>query len=300
MKKVIICKGLPASGKTTWAKTMVSSPPQGSYKRVNKDDLRAMLDNSIWSSKNEKYILELRNKIIIDSLDSGKHVIIDDTNLAPKHEKEIKELVDQYNKDHNDDVSIEIKFFEISIEEAIKRDLARPNSVGSGVILKMYNDFLKPRTKDEPTFKLTQNPELPYTIVCDIDGTLAIRRDRGPFDWEKVNTDLPNQIICNLLKTLYDEDISRSIIFVSGRKNCCREKTEAWLKKYIGDWTENCLLFMRGDDDNRPDEILKKEIFVKNIYDKFYVEFVLDDRNKTVKGWRELGLTCLQVAEGDF
>lgn len=27
---------------------------------------------------------------------------------------------------------------------------------------------------------------------------------------------------------------------------------------------------------------------------------VLDDRNKVVKMWRELGLTCLQMAEGDF
>ena len=27
---------------------------------------------------------------------------------------------------------------------------------------------------------------------------------------------------------------------------------------------------------------------------------VLDDRNQVVKMWRENGLTCLQVAEGDF
>jgi hypothetical protein len=30
------------------------------------------------------------------------------------------------------------------------------------------------------------------------------------------------------------------------------------------------------------------------------VVLCLDDRNSVVKLWRDLGLTCLQVAEGDF
>lgn len=30
------------------------------------------------------------------------------------------------------------------------------------------------------------------------------------------------------------------------------------------------------------------------------VEIVFDDRNSVVKMWRLLGLTCFQVAEGDF
>jgi len=33
---------------------------------------------------------------------------------------------------------------------------------------------------------------------------------------------------------------------------------------------------------------------------KYHVEFVLDDRNQVVNFWRYLGLTCFQVAEGDF
>jgi adenylate cyclase class IV len=57
---------------------------------------------------------------------------------------------------------------------------------------------------------------------------------------------------------------------------------------------------MRKTGDNRPDNIVKKEIFDSNIKNNYYIEFVLDDRNKVVKMWRELGLTCLQVADGNF
>jgi hypothetical protein len=59
-------------------------------------------------------------------------------------------------------------------------------------------------------------------------------------------------------------------------------------------------LFMRGDDDYRPDEIVKRELYEENVLGNYDVVGVIDDRSKVVKMWRELGLTCLQVAEGAF
>jgi len=53
--KVLILKGLPASGKSTYAKELVA---KGNWKRINKDDLRAMLDCSKWSKANEKFVLQ--------------------------------------------------------------------------------------------------------------------------------------------------------------------------------------------------------------------------------------------------
>jgi len=295
MKTVLILKGLPASGKSTWAREQIDLN-HGMYKRVNKDDLRSMLDNSIWSGFNEKFVIKLRDEIIISVLNAGKHVIVDDTNLDPKHEEHIKQLVKNYNELTCDNVKVEIKFFDISVEEAIKRDLKRQNSVGQGEILKMYNDYLKP--KIESNFKiLAQNSKLPHCIICDIDGTLAIRNGRSPFDWDKVDSDLPNNEVCNLI-SMYSKHMT--IIFVSGRKECCKVKTLEWLEKNVGEISSNRYLYMRADNDNRPDEILKKEIFLDYIRRQYFVEFVVDDRNKVVKMWRELGLTCLQIADGDF
>jgi len=57
---------------------------------------------------------------------------------------------------------------------------------------------------------------------------------------------------------------------------------------------------MRKTGDSRKDSIVKREIFEEHIKGKYRIQFVLDDRNQVVEMWRQLGLTCLQVAEGDF
>ena len=59
-------------------------------------------------------------------------------------------------------------------------------------------------------------------------------------------------------------------------------------------------LFMRADGDYRADSIVKEEIYHDKIEPVYNVLLVLDDRDSVVKMWRSLGLTCLQVAEGNF
>lgn len=60
------------------------------------------------------------------------------------------------------------------------------------------------------------------------------------------------------------------------------------------------MLHMRKTGDMRKDAIVKREIFDGEIKDYFFIEFVLDDRNQVVEMWRDLGLTCFQVADGNF
>ena len=91
MKKVLILQGLPASGKSTFAKELLSRE-KGRWVRVNKDLLREMCHASHWSKANEKFIVKLRNQIILNALEEGKHVIVDDTNFS-NHIKQITELV---------------------------------------------------------------------------------------------------------------------------------------------------------------------------------------------------------------
>lgn len=42
------------------------------------------------------------------------------------------------------------------------------------------------------------------------------------------------------------------------------------------------------------------ELFDRHARDEYRVLVVLDDRKQVVDMWRSLGLTCLQVAEGNF
>ena len=82
--KVIILKGLPASGKSTWA--LEQTAKHGNYKRINKDDLRAMIDGGKWSKAREQHVLDTRDWFINLCLSRKLNVIVDDTNFAPKHE----------------------------------------------------------------------------------------------------------------------------------------------------------------------------------------------------------------------
>ena len=281
MKKVIILKGLPASGKSTWAKEQIDNNP-GRYKRVNKDDLRAMVDNNKWSRDNEKLIIKLRDSIILTSLEQGKHVIVDDTNLHEKHEKHIKQLVKGKAK-------VEEKFFDITVEEAILRDLNRSRSVGKDVIMRMYNQFLKPEVE-----QYQPNSEKPPAYIFDIDGTLAKMEDRSPYDWHKVKTDRQNIPVVKVLKAI--QYMGYKIIIFTGRDGVCEKDTKDWLALSGIEYDQ---FDIRSEGNRENDAIIKKAMFDK-IKDKYQVLGVFDDRNRVVEMWRDIGLTCFQVAEGDF
>lgn len=277
--KLLMLKGLPASGKSTYAKELAKD----GYVRINKDDLRAMLHAGKWSKNNEQQVLRLRDAVIEDSLSAGKSVVVDDTNLAPKHSERLKGLAKKHG------ATFETKFFDVSVDECIKRDLKRTNSVGESVIKGMYEQFLKPPVKQ---FEVTEGT--PLAILCDIDGTLAHMDGRSPYEWARVGEDKLDEKIAKLLTLL---SYKYKIILVSGRDSVCRIETEAWLRKYNVHYDE---LFMRPIDDSRKDTLIKQEILDNDIKGKFNVFAVLDDRNQVVEMWRDNGLTCFQVADGNF
>ena len=279
--KILILKGLPASGKSTWAKELVAV--NHNWVRVNKDDLRAMMNGGVFSGKLEKHIVRTERELVENALKLGKNVIVDDTNFNPNHEIFFRALAYQYSAE------VEVKFFDTPLAMCISRDNKRPNGVGETVIRRMYDQYLKPK----PAI-YERDESLPKAIICDIDGTLAHMKDRNPYDWKRVGEDEVDPVIKNLLDSLREEYV---IFLVSGRSEACREETEKWL-------TENDIsydmLFMRPEDDVRKDSTLKRELFENYIRLHYNVEFVLDDRNQVVEMWRSLGLKCLQVAEGDF
>jgi predicted kinase len=88
--------GLPASGKSTWAKEQVAKSG-GQMKRVNKDDMRNMIDGGKYSRGNEKSILAIRDLIIEHYLSVGISVVVDDTNLHPKHKEALKVIAAKYD-----------------------------------------------------------------------------------------------------------------------------------------------------------------------------------------------------------
>lgn len=288
MSKIIITKGLPASGKSTWAKEQVLRSG-GKMKRINKDDLRAMLDAGQWSKHNERFVLQIRDAIIIQALTAYMDVVIDDTNLDPKHEEHIRNIVAAHSTFH----SVQVVNFDVTLEECIRRDAERgEKSVGSRVICDMYERYLKAK---EPAAPPVFDPKLPLALVCDLDGTLAHMQGRGPYDWSRVGEDAFDETIHDLIRGAQRQGYK--LLVVSGRDEVCRRQTEEWIIEHrvFAD-----ALFMRPEGDKRKDTVVKEEIYQREIAGKYNVVFVLDDRDQVVKMWRGLGIRCLQVAEGSF
>lgn len=284
MKELIMPKGLPASGKSTWSEEQVKANP-GQVKIVSKDKLRAMLDLGKWSGSNEKMILDIRDRIISCALTRNLTIIVDDTNLDPKHEARLRELANLYKADF-----VIQDFTHVSLQECIDRDRKRPNYVGEHVIRDMYKRYLR-----KPLPQLVADPKLPWIVVCDLDGTLCLHWNRGPYEESKVIDDLPNKPVVAALQTLAR---NFSVMYVSGRTKACYDDTRKWLGGYVN--IPDIGLFMREVGDKRHDTIVKTEIYEREIKGKFNVLLVLDDRQSVVDMWRELGLTVFQVADGNF
>lgn len=148
-----------------------------------------------------------------------------------------------------------------------------------------------------------------YRVIVDIDGTISKVGERlkylqqEPKDWDSFYADCfedePILEMIQLVQSLFDD--YHDIIFCTGRRESCYEKTVKWLKKYFTkQLVAQSLILMRQDKDHRHDTEVKPELLKNAGIELETVSFVLEDRSSMVKKWRELGLICLQVAEGDF
>jgi hypothetical protein len=147
----------------------------------------------------------------------------------------------------------------------------------------------------------------PRIFLFDIDGTLAKRRHggRGPFDWDRVGEDLPNEPIMHVARSLLSA--GECLMFVSGRLEVCRTATVNFLTEHLNEWLDandvDGSLWMRPDTDRwryAKDVELKAWIYETAIEPRFEVVAVFDDRDQVVQMWRERDVTCLQVSNGNF
>lgn len=308
MQKIILTVGIPASSKSTWAKAEVAKDPSN-WVRINNDDLQSMCNGSVWSADYEKIIGETRKFLIREALKRGKSVIIDNLNIGKRNWEDACKIA----KALNIDVQLMEKSFFIDLETAIERDSTRGSaSVGAEVIKVWWKKsggkqhaHYKPRIEiykkgfmaSNNQVAMVQDESAQKAIIVDLDGTYALIGDRSPYDAERCDVvDFPNQPIVDTVKLFHDAGYK--IIFCSGRMEKHREASIRFIEKYSNNITYE--LFMRQTDDMRKDVIIKEEIFRNKIEGKFNIKLVLDDRSTVVDGWRQLGLTCLQVAPGNF
>jgi predicted kinase len=126
MPKIILCRGIQGSGKTTWAKQWVLEDPEHRV-RFNNDDIRNML-GKYWVPSRELLVRALKVQFIATSIRMGYDIVIDNMNLNPK-----------------DDFKYELEFknFFIPLQDCIERDSKRPNPIVIRKTYEKYKDILK-------------------------------------------------------------------------------------------------------------------------------------------------------------
>lgn len=276
MPTLHIMKGLPASGKTTFARELVA---KGAV-RVNRDDLRAMMHNGKWSRRNEPEIINAEKSIVRNCMSAGRDVVVDDTNLLHNIWESFVSPTGGKQRVHD--------FTHISPEECVQRDMARQTGrVGPAVIYRM--------AAQAGLLQFTGRP----IVICDIDGTLADLRHRlhyvqqTPKDWDSFFARCDeDRVYHDVLDQVEELSKTHDIVFVSGRRGDAQtaSATFEWLRQtgvqFVG-------LLMRRADDRRPDDQVKEELL--RLLPRERVALVIDDRPRVIRMWQRNGLNVQQV-----
>jgi len=282
MKILRICVGVSASGKSTYAKELVS---QG-WVEINRDYWRfkhycnGVQDWSLYkfSKQKEDFVTLLCESNWDYAVENKLDVIVSNTNLNIKDQNYWKAKAEKAG------YSFEIKYFPVTLTEALKRDKKRGAlSVGQDVVFDQWQKWLviSGARKYEPdVFK-------PKAIILDIDGTVALTNGRSHYDYSvAVLNDSPRLDVLEMVSA-YASVTGAEIICVSGRESICRKYTEDWL---LCHYVDNTKLFMRKAGDSRCDTIIKEEIFWNDIEPHYNVIAAFDDRKRVVRKWIDIGI----------
>jgi predicted kinase len=273
-------QGLPASGKTTFARKLVEE----GFVRVNKDDLRAMMDNSVHTDEHEKRVIRIRDQVVIDALANGKSVVVDDTNLAEKHIKSLQGRAQSLDADFH------VIFMDTPLHLCLERNKNRDKQVPEWVIEMMYKKYILPMKQEKTEEEVVEKEEC---IIVDVDGTLShIADGRDPYDASRAMNDSLDDAVSVVTGMAYKHGYK--VIVLTGRHSGHRKITEEWLEKHGVEYDE---LYTRLESDNRKDTIIKEELYNTHVKNRFNVKFVIDDRPSVCRMWRGLGLKVLQVGD---
>ena len=160
------------------------------------------------------------------------------------------------------------------------------------------------------------------TVIFDLDGTLALIDKRRAvagitpgapegsnpqMDWDKffdpknIKLDDPNPAVITMAQLLHSQGYK--IVIFSGRTKATYRTTRQWLIQNDVPFDD---LHMRPNDRDDgghwhflSDDKLKQH-WLDTLVEKDDVFAVFDDRQQVVDMWRQNGLTCFQVADGDF
>ena len=299
--QILILVGAPGSGKSTFARYFMRT--EENWIRLCRDDFRVMqFTSENLSNHEERLISEMIDNSIETLLSKKRNVLLDSTHCR-------REYIEHYIERFNSLADISFKLFDIDEKTLAKRCEQRFKKTGKLIPMNVLKKFVANFEVLKKDFDFSKRPKIAYTqpiaiqdtilpkaIVCDLDGTLALMNNRDPYNATHCDEDDLNVPVANVLRIFYEKGYK--ILLVTGREERFREPTIRFLEKHSIFFHH---LWMRKIKDFRKDAIIKRELFDTEIAGKYYIDFILDDRNQVVDMWRkELFLPCFQVNYGSF
>lgn len=294
--RAIITVGVSASGKTTWTRNFIHDRLKldgEQWVDVNRDwERRCVLFNKTegqvdglvwrhWRWKWEDEVTKRCEARLLEAAAAQKNVVISDTNLHPGRRQTLVLKLEALGYE------VEVKHFNVTFEEACKRDAERINGVGYAVIAKQMAQWNEEFHPQHVPLK-----GLPECVIVDIDGTIAHMAGRGPFEWTRVGEDTVDRVVRTMVTALQSQGLQ--VVFLSGRDGCCYLETNEWLRTKAG--IADFELYMRPAGDSRRDDIVKEELFFEHIEGRYNVFCVFDDRPQMIRKWHAMGLKVMAVA----
>jgi predicted kinase len=299
-KQLVVLRGLPGSGKSTFARKWVEEDPDWRV-RVNRDDIRFALYGKYWglSRHQEETVSTVEHATSTAALKAELSVIIDATNLKASTVKDWISAADRHKAEF---VVVDI---ETPVEECIRRDKDRTErQVGEAVIRDFAKRYLTkgkfppvPEALPKEVAKVGAPYEhtegLPEVYLFDIDGTLARMHGRSPFAWHRVGEDKVIEDVARVARVLAER---APLVIFSGRDEVCKDITVEWLNNAQIPFKE---IHMRPEGTDHPDDVMKLELFEAHLRGKYNVLGVFDDRLRVCRMWENLGLTLFRVGPLD-
>lgn len=284
MQTIIICQGLPASGKSKWAREYQSTHLNfyhievSYYLKQVEPDYKKRFSKSAY-----KKAYQVADELLYNLVEMNKDVIYDDINLDPVRLEQIKNVIAQAMG--TDPYDLQVKFFDVDVNEAVRRDAGRELGVkvGKNRIIDLWRMYLEPKP-------VVYRPSVvkPKAVIVDLDGTLATFWRKSPYDRDFADDDV-NTTLLYLLDILYEKGFT--ILFTTGRS----EEFESSTRKFLAQCgftsnVQNWKLLMRETGDNRPDFEVKADLYRMEIEPEYSVMCAFDDRPQVKKLWVSLGI----------
>ena len=335
MPKLIITHGLPASGKSAWARKILKS--DDNVVQVERDLIREELFGAEYHkgnfpSKSELQVRDLARSRIDEGLASGKSVIVSDTNL---HRNTIAYLGDVAKK-HG--VDLEQKYFDVPVDECIRRNLVRGEAGDRSVPQKVIEDMARmsygsdgrlkefklgsdgvafaiprstPGQEEVEAFNKILRAENPFdgraVVLIDVDGTLSANEHelndafgRGckrnyAKFFKSIRDSRVNTNVVDLANTMRDSD-QLNLVVLTGRSD---SEAAALISFIERSGVKASRLIVKKQGDARKDFDFKSEQLDLLEAEGFELVHSIDDRPQSVEMYEARGIMVSKVPSHD-